>query len=937
MPKREKFSSLVEICTKVMEFQPHCVILLVGPSNAGKTTLSQHLFHEAEEQLGSKSCLVLSSDKIRDRLLCGHESDSWTARTDKYAPRMLAVSEAAFQILEMEYVAAMRYPVSKPVIIIDSTALSEIFRNKMMQLARDHHYAVYAVVFNLDNDDLLKHEPAFNPDQKTLIMQQQRRLRTEVLGSLKGFTKHYRVTSKTTLEKSPAVTFVGAALYQESRLDPTIKWHVIGDTHGSYDPLMALLRRLPGVSFAGIDDTITLDERTGLVLAGDFVDKGAQVDKLLRWIHDHMAHPRIKLVVGNHERRVWNILQAIDRNQEIKSDIVSREEEGDTSVPYFDHAPVLAMDPELKQIFYEVYDKTLPFVCLEGWHSNQQEFIVTHAPCENKYLGKIDPISQRQQRYYHYSMADQYSAMAEFLRQQHVNTSAPYHIFGHCPVAEPRILGQQIVIDTGCGLGGGRLTAVTLNWNKTRPKFTTVPDLVSPLVLQEKARPLINIPYMRQEADKKDRDPKLLGKALQLRAKKINFVSGTISPAGSRVAKAAGPEVKEEDPEVRVEAKVERDGQAVHLESLVEALGYFKARKVNRVVLQPKYMGSRCQVYLFPNNLEQCYAVSRNGYIIRFEGDYLKRFQDICLDLIKRLQQNARVPEFALAIVDAELLPWSYLGDGLIDDYLRYGYAHRQHLQLLQKYGFDQVLAQDQQFSQNFSAKYATSTTKKEEVLKKMQADGLPQVLYGKNIHIQTLEKQFIPVKQQLEGCDIYDRQIRLFGAPTKCAADMHIKPFEILKLVLPSGEEKVLPYSADEAFQILQEDDICVVSLAADDFCTSVEKAQVFFDFLAQCLEMEGVVVKALDGNAEVPFLKVRNANYLTLIYGPNFPYLPQFAKAKKTSRKMRESEIEWGLGKKMLEQPYATLADSKPFLEVAYRFLSEEVSFAAHMDARL
>lgn len=919
-----------------MEFQPHCVILLVGPSNAGKTTFAQHVFHEAEEQLGPKSCLVLSSDKIRDRLLCGHESDSWSSRTDKYAPRMLAVSEAAFQILEMEYVAAMRYPVSKPVIIIDSTALSDIFRSKMMQLARDHHYSIYALVFNLDNDDLLKHNPPFNPDQKTLIMQQQRRLRTEVLGSLKGFTKHYRITSKNVLEKAPPITFLGAALYQECRLDPTIKWHIIGDTHGSYDPLMMLLKKLPGITFPGLDDTIVLDERTGLVLAGDFVDKGAQVDKLLRWIHQHMAHPRIKLVVGNHERRVWNILQAIDRNQEIKK--VQNEEEGDASVPYLDHAPILANDSELKQIFFEVYQKALPFVCLEGWHSNEQEFIVTHAPCENKYLGKIDFISQRQQRYYHYTMADQYEEMAEFLKKQHVNTSAPYHIFGHCPVAEPRVLGQQIVIDTGCGLGGGRLTAVTLNWNKNRPRFTTVPDLVSliardamsPPVPKEQARPLINIPYMRQETtDKKDRDPKLLGRAMKMRTQKVNFVSGTISPAGSRPNKS-----DVEDPS---EHKMDsRDSQAVHLESLLEALHYFKARKVNRVVLQPKYMGSRCQVYLFPNNVEQCYGVSRNGYIIRFEGEYLKRFQDQCTQLIERLQKDARIPEFQLAIVDAELLPWSYLGDGLIDDYLRYGYTHRRHLDLLQKYGFDQVLAQDQQFVQNFSTKYATSTTKKDEVLKKMQADGVPQVWYGKNLHIQTLEKQWIPVKQQLEGCDIYDRQIRLFGAPTKSAADMCIKPFEILKLVFPSGEERVLPYPADESFQILQSDEICVVPLSAD-FDRGVQNAQVFFDHLSQKLEMEGVVVKALDGTAEVPFLKVRNANYLTLIYGPNFPYLPQFAKAKKTARKMRESEIEWGLGKKMLEQPYATLADSKPFLEVAYRFLSEETAFAAHMDARL
>ncbi|WP_337235420.1 hypothetical protein, partial [Salmonella enterica] len=53
------------------------------------------------------------------------------------------------------------------------------------------------------------------------------------------------------------------------------------------------------------------------------------------------------------------------------------------------------------------------------------------------------------------------------------------------------------------------------------------------------------------------------------------------------------------------------------LESLDKAIAVFAEGDVEKVIAQPKYMGSRCQAYLNMENPEQSFFVSRNGLEIR--------------------------------------------------------------------------------------------------------------------------------------------------------------------------------------------------------------------------------------------------------------------------------------------------------------------------------
>jgi len=848
--------------------------------------------------------MYISSDKIRDRLYHGTESDPFQMRADKYATRMMALSEGAFKVLEAEYSAAMKYPSAKPVIIVDSTGLSDQFRQKMVDMARENHYFPCAVVFNLDTQELLAAPNSVL--KKTLIMTQQRRLRQEVLASLRPFHKTYRIDKRTA--SPPSIVFAGAALYRQCQLDPKVTWHILGDVHASYETMIKALKKLKGVTIAGgLGDCLELDERTGIVLAGDILDKGTQLPQTLEWTHRYRLHPRVKIVMGNHERRVANILNKYSDSEE-----PSESKETGLLVPspnFEDHAVTLLVNPFLEKMFREIYQVCLPFVQLHGTAMDQVEFIVTHSPCDNKYLGKIDGKSVTHQRYFHYGREDQYQAVAAFLQKQSLNArNFPYHIFGHVPVAEARVFGNQIAIDTGCGMGGA-LTVVTMT--KERPRFITIKDDTSQLA----GPPFINIPHRASgKADAaQEVDPQVEHRVQLLQQQGVNFISGTISPCGSCVS---------------------ADGASADLESLREGLKYFAHKGVTRVVMQPKYMGSRCQIYLFPQDIPGCYAVSRNGYVIKFKQEgHLERFHELCRNLALRLKN--KLPPFTLAIIDGEILPWSFMGQGLINEFHRYGAAFAKHLSLLDKYGFSSVLDKETAWATNFRTEYNVDVVKKEDVMKKLTEEKRG-FWYGKYRGLTELQMKLEGAtwEQQKENLAIYKRQMDLYGMPVVAPADIVFKPFEVLKVVGLDGQEQVLPFPPDVSFRMLQDDAIHIINLSEGD-CR--EKAQAFFDSVSRDLCMEGVVLKALDGGAEVPFLKVRNDNYLTIIYGPNYRQSAQFAKGKKIHRKLKESEIEWNLGLQMLRRPYATLLTDTEFRKVAIDFVQEEERASAKMDARL
>ena len=117
------------------------------------------------------------------------------------------------------------------------------------------------------------------------------------------------------------------------------------------------------------------------------------------------------------------------------------------------------------------------------------------------------------------------------------------------------------------------------------------------------------------------------------------------------------------------------------------------------------------------------------------------------------------------------------------------------------------------------------------------------------------------------------------------------------------NGTEERLAFTASDMFSFVSDDDYAVINLKEADY---YEKACAFYETLTVERKMEGVVIKPETmKRGIVPFLKVRNENYLTLVYGYDYKFPHKYMKLinqKNTSAKLRTSLKEHELGEEML-----------------------------------
>ena len=68
--------------------------------------------------------------------------------------------------------------------------------------------------------------------------------------------------------------------------------YVIGDIHGCYQDMMALLNKIE-----------SQDQDAQIIFVGDFIDRGPDVDKVLDWCLENITlDGKYKAVRGNHEQ-----------------------------------------------------------------------------------------------------------------------------------------------------------------------------------------------------------------------------------------------------------------------------------------------------------------------------------------------------------------------------------------------------------------------------------------------------------------------------------------------------------------------------------------------------------------------------------------------------------------------------------------------------------
>lgn len=291
---------------------------------------------------------------------------------------------------------------------------------------------------------------------------------------------------------------------------------------------------------------------------------------------------------------------------------------------------------------------------------------------------------------------------------------------------------------------------------------------------------------------------------------KINYFAPTISPA---------PKSKTE------------------IESLKNAIEFYKPY-TKCVVIQPKFMGSYCCVYL-NKDLDKTKFQSRNGYIIKHVD------RTILLNCVRELHTKLfSTYDAEEIIVEGELLPWSLMGKGLIEkEYKNYYNLHSLQSQAVKQSGLSKRINSEGFINYDSSKEYPNHIKRQYEAFKLFQ--------------------QLTPANYD-ESLNVYKRQLDLFGGDS----EPKFEPFTILKV-----DDKLT--TDNFTFKDINSNSCLFINIE-DSIEENHKTAYEYFNKIQE-LEWEGVVVKPLEQDLVgiPPCFKVRTNNYLQLIYGVRFQEL--------------------------------------------------------------
>jgi predicted kinase len=827
------------------------IIILIGPSNSGKDFfITNHLVPQIKEE--GKKYFVVSSDEIR-RTLLGDPS------LHKHDNRMMHVSQQAFNLLYSLVDNHSQFSVNADYIIVNTTGLSKDFREKIFEIAHKNNYKVDAIIFNYKKrNDYFKFADEYI--DKFVVGKHITKLRDAISNLERNkYDKIYNIKSHDAFE-----TFKLKTEDSSNYTLPNDDYAIIGDIHGCYDEFIELL------------DKLKADERRQykVILIGDLIDKGSKIREVIEYVYEHLDE--FIIVQGNHENYVVKYLKG-----EIGKD---------THKEYFDSIELFESDEELRNKLFAIYDKSLPCVKTDN-------FIVTHAPCEAKYLCKSDNYSQKKQKSFIYPKQRDFASIPEW--KEAVSNSLnemlkvnsknyPYHIYGHIASTDFIKIKNSIGIDTGCVYGNKLSAAVIMKEGKVFYQSVKSNQ-------EDNLKSLFSYSYKNKEVDLGALEPEDRRRINWIIKNKINFVSGTMSPAN----------------------KTETE-----LESLEEGLNYYKNNGIEEVVIQPKYMGSRCEIYL-SNKIEECYAVSRNGYKIKLDLTHIYQ------KLIDRFKGK-----YELMIIDGELMPWKALGEGLIEN--EYKIAEKAigtEIELLRATGFDAYI--DVYKGLLNGSEIADDLNK---VPKKDLIEKYGNVAYRTFSNFRDYVGRHIDTEEMLKYFSIYQRQIELFCAD----GEIEFKPFCLLKVVNHDGSEEVLPIKDNyENFKYVTASKGRMILICFSDE-NWLGQASSYYEHITEDLEMEGVVIKPrnIETKYVAPYLKVRNPNYLGITYGYDYQKeyrLKGLIEHKSINKKLRLSIQEWNLGLEMLKTPYKDITEDNKVYKNLVANMVLEINQEKELDGRL
>lgn len=395
------------------------LVLLIGASSSGKSTFAGRHFKPTE---------IISSDFCR--AVVSDDANDLSATTD------------AFEVLH--FITSKRLAAGR-LTVIDATNVQPESRRSLLSLARDHYCLSVAIVFDLP-ERLLKERNRQRSDRSIpppAIARQVEQMRRSLRQLQKeGFHRVYILSSP---EDVDAVTVERQRLWTDLRHEHG-PFDIIGDVHGCFSELVALLRKL---GYLVVEDGEPTGTRTfevtpppgrKAIFLGDLADRGPSAANTLRLVMSMVKTGTALCVPGNHDVKLARALQG--RKVQVTHGL-------ERSLEQLGGEPA-----EFKAQVAEFIEKLVSHYVLDDGR-----LVVAHAGMKSAMQGRASKHIRDFALY-----GETTGETDEFGLPVRINWANEYRgsalvVYGHTPVLEPEWQNNTINIDTGC-VFGRKLTAL---------------------------------------------------------------------------------------------------------------------------------------------------------------------------------------------------------------------------------------------------------------------------------------------------------------------------------------------------------------------------------------------------------------------------------------------------------------------------------------------
>ena len=821
------------------------LVLLIGPSGAGKSTFARQFFKPTE---------IISSDVCR-----GLISDDENNQT---------VSADAFELVR--FIAAKRLKLGL-LTVIDATNVQPESRREWVRLAREYHVLPVAIILNMPEHvcqerNTQRSDRNFGthviPQQISQLKRGLRDLREE------GFRQIFEMRSPE--EVAMLETITRTPLYNNKK-DEHGPFDIIGDVHGCYDELCNLLEVLgyhidkENASLISAPMTTNAEGYTRFrkpVFVGDLVDRGPKSPQVLRLVMNMVNNGLALCVPGNHDAKLLRYLNG--KNVQLRHGL-------EQTV-----AQLSSESPEFLESVKSFIDGLISHYVLDDG-----KLVVAHAGLKESMQGRGSGAVREFCLY-----GETTGETDEFGLPIRYNWAVEYKgramvVYGHTPVPAAQWLNNTIDIDTGCVFGAS-LTALRY----PERELVSVPALEQYAV---PARPIgynaDNVQSVQQQYDDILNIEDFMGKQiLQTRYSHNITIREENNIAALEVMSRFTINPKWLIYLPPTMSPAETSQQQGLLEYPAEALQYYREAGIEKVICEEKHMGSRAVVIVCrdENVAERRFGVTGegNGVIYTRTGRSFFADKQTEQDFIARINAALISTGFYETFdtdwvcLDTELMPWSAKAQALLQ------------------------------------TQYAAVGTAAGKALPEV-VNALQQSISNGAPAQALLEKY----TQRLEQTTNYVKAYRQYCWPVNSLDDYKLAPFHIM------ATEGKTWFDKDHEWHMSAIKNICAGDeqlLRATPYRlveignAASEQAAIHWWESLTAAGGEGMVVKpytflSKDAKGLIqPAIKIRGAEYLRIIYGPEYDAAENLERLRnrKLSGKRSLALREFALGLEGLER---------------------------------